>query len=264
MSSSSSRPALAVVPVSVTAHGQLDAILRCLVSLRCSLPNAPLVVAAGGESDPDLLEQVSAAAQALDGELLCGTGRITEAVNVALGAARDGGVDAVLVAQDCELSQPGWLERLQARQDTRGRPAAVVGGLVLYSDGIVHDAGLYFSLLFREWLPRLRFAPAELSAVLAPTSCPVAPSLQLLRAETLATVGLYDPELALEHGAVDYCLRTFAADLECIFEPSSTAVRLTPPSFDGPAPDEALATSFLALRRKHARVDFSPFIPAVL
>jgi GT2 family glycosyltransferase len=259
------RPLLAIVPVSVAAEDQLEPLARCLVSLYGSAPaGLPIVVAAGADSDPDLLAQVGAAVEELDGELIRSPGAVTAAVNAGLSGARDAGADALLIAQDVELSAPGWLERLQVRPDTAGRPAAVVGGRLLYPEGLVAHAGLYFSVFFREWLPRYLHAPAELPAALTPRACPVGAGLQLIRLQTLERVGVYDPDLAVEYAAIDYCLRTFAAGLECVYEPAAIATRLSPPRFDTPEPDEDLARSYLRLREKHGTTDFTPWIPELL
>jgi GT2 family glycosyltransferase len=262
---SQARPLLAIVPVSVTAEEQLEPLARCLVSLYGSAPaGLPIVVAAGADSEDGLIAQVAAALEELDGELVRSPGPVTPAVNAGLAGARDAGADALLIAQDVELSSPGWLPRLQARPDTAGRPAAVVGGRLLFREGQIAHAGLYFSVFFREWLPRYLHAPGELPAALAPSACPVGPGMQLIRHRTLEQVGLYDPELAVEYATTDYCLRTFAAGLECVYEPAAIATRLTTPSFDGPEEDEDLARSYLRLREKHGTMDFTPWIPELL
>jgi GT2 family glycosyltransferase len=259
------RPLLAIIPVSVATEEQLEPLARCLVSLYGSAPaGLPIVIAAGADSDPDLLAQVAAAVEELDGELVRSPGAVTLAVNAGLAGARDAGADALVIAQDVELSAPGWLQHLQARIDTAGRHAAVVGGRLLYPEGLIAHAGLYFSVFFREWLPRYLHAPGELPAALTPRACPVGSGLQLIRQETLEQVGVYDPELAVEYATIDYCLRTFAAGLECVYEPAAIATRLTPPSFDGPEPDEDLARSYLRLREKHGTTDFAPWIPELL
>jgi GT2 family glycosyltransferase len=262
---SQARPLLAIVPVSVTREEQLEPLARCLVSLYGSAPaGLPIVVVAGADSDDDLIAQVAAAVDELDGELIRSPGAVTPAVNAGLAGARDAGADALLLAQDVEGTAPGWLPRLQARPDTAGRPAAVVGGRLVFSTGIIAHAGLYFSVFFREWLPRYLHAPAELPAAVTPRACPVGPGLQLIRQETLEQVGLYDPDLAGEFATVDYCLRTFATGLECVYEPAAIATRLTAPRFDGPDPDAELARSYLRLREKHGAMDFTPWIPELL
>jgi len=262
---SQARPLLAIVPVRVTAQEQLEPLARCLVSLYGSAPaGLPIVVAAGADSDDVLLAQVGAAVEDLDGELVRSPGAITPAINAGLAGARDLGADALIVDQDVELTRPDWLARLQARPDTAGRPAAVVGARLLFREGLIAHAGLHFSVFFREWHPRYLHAPGELPAALIPQACPVGPGLQLVRHEALVQVGLYDPQLEGQFAAIDFCLRTFAAGLECVYEPAAVALRQTPPSFDAPSPGEEFARSHLALRDKHRTMDFTPWIPELL
>ena len=259
------RPTLAVVAVRVRDETQLDGVLRRLVSLSSSAPGVPLVAAAGSDSSPALLDTVALAAEELGGELVRGPAGVVAAMNAGLRAAREEGVDAVVVAGDVELDDAEWLPRLGARRDTLGRPAAVVGARLLHPGGLVAAAGQYFSPLSRDWQPRLRFAPSDLPAALAPCLCPVG-GLVLIRAETLARIGLLDEELNGEHAVLDFCLRAFAAGLECVYEPSALARMQA-----DPAPAVALAPvderehqrSTRVLRAKHRHTDFSLWTPEV-
>ena len=118
----------------------------------------------------------------------------------------------------------GWLDRMRERTDTEGRPAAVVGARLLYPNGLIQHAGVFFSLLNRDWLHRYRFGPANLPEALKPTRCIVTGALQFIRWETLDQIGLYDEGYRLCFEDVDYCLRVFKAGLECIYEPSVVAM----------------------------------------
>lgn len=261
------RPVVAVVPLVLTDSGQLEPLARALVSLIASQPGIPLILAGGATSDGALLDQAAAAAEELDGELVRSPGSVTAAVNAGLRAAAEGGADVLLLGQDVELDGSAWLDRLRARTDTQGRPAAVVGGRLVHPAGLLAEAGLYFSLLLREWLPRLQFAPHDLPAALAPCSCPVGTALQLIRWETLTTIGVHDEALTPAHANVDFALRAFAAGLECVYEPSALARRLTPA-----APAAELAPharriherSTRALWDKHRSTDLTPWTPVTL
>ena len=263
---SSIRPAVAVVPVALREPGDLDALAHCLVALTTSDPALPTIVAGGANSEPALLDQVAIAADELGGELVRSPGGVPAAVNAGLRAARDVGADVLLIGQDVVPAAAGWLDRLRARNDTQGRPAAVVGGRLVHPNGILAEAGLYFSLLLREWLPRLRYAPADLPAALTACACPVGTGLQLIRHETLIEVGLYDEDLTLEHANVDFCLRALGVGLECIYDPSAVGRRLSPalPAEEPSAAAlRALDRSTRALWSKHADVDFSPWTPVI-
>ncbi len=219
------RPTLAVVPIALATPADLDAALRCLVSLWSTARDAQAIVVDDGTSSPALVAQLAIAVQ----ELGYALERLPEArgrgaaINLGLERAARTGADALVVDPRVELVAPHWLERMRARTDGQGRPAAVVGARLIDGNGLLDHAGMFFSLLRREFFHRFRFGPANLPEALAPTRCPVSQSLQLIRHETLEAVGRYDESLALGYEGVDFCLRAFAAGLECIYEPSAVA-----------------------------------------
>src|SRR4051794_3390708 len=175
-------------------------------------------------------------------------------------------MDAVLVNADMEFTQPGWLDLMRARRDTKDRPAAVVGARLLYPNGLLQHAGVYFSPIRREFAHRFQYGPADLPEALVPCRCPVTGALQLIRHETLASIGIYDPRFGLGHEDMDYCLRAFAAGFECIYEPAAVALHHES-LFRGNA-SEAIAAmakrSALYLREKHGATDMTPWTPVVL
>jgi O-antigen biosynthesis protein len=187
-------------------------------------------------------------------------------VNVGLARALAEGRDALLINADVEFTWPGWLEALQARTDTQDRPAAVVGGLLLFPSGLIQHAGVYFSLLGRGFDHRFRYAPATLPEAHVPSRCPVTGALQLIRHECLEAVGLYDEAFRLGFEDVDFCLRVFASGRESIYEPAAMAThheslfRGTPTRRISRWQQESLEL----LRRKHMHTDFSPWVPPVL
>jgi GT2 family glycosyltransferase len=220
------RPVAAIVPTYLRKPEELDVLLACLVSLKATAPHAMVLVVDDCSPVPALVHQLEVAADEI-GVAFVAKDRNTgfaQTVNVGLELARAEGWDAVLVNADIEFTQPGWLERMQARTDTQGRPAAVVGARLLYPNGLLQHAGIFFSLLRRDFFHRFHFGPGDLPEALEPCRCPVTGALQLIRHETLETVGLYDPDYKLAYEDVDYCLRVFQAGLECIYEPTASAM----------------------------------------
>jgi GT2 family glycosyltransferase len=216
-------------------------------------------------------EPLAAAARAAAGELGMGYLRNDEnrgfaaTVNAGLRIALAEGLDALLVNADVEFTTPGWLEALQGRTDTLGRPAAVVGGRLLFADGLIQHAGIYFSVLHRDFFHRFRYGPADLPEALVPCRCPVTAALQLVRLETLQAVGLYDEEFGLGYEDVDYCLRVFASGRECIYEPAAVALH-PEKTFRGRASariDALHERSAAHMWAKHAGTDLSPWIPEI-
>jgi GT2 family glycosyltransferase len=217
---------LCVIPSFLRTEGDLDLLVRCLVSLWSTAPQADVVVVDDGSPGRELLVPLTAAIQELGYELIAKDENegFARTVNVGLRRALETGRDAILVNADIEFHEAGWLERMLARTDTLGRPAAVVGARLLYPNGLIQHAGAFLSLRTRAFWHRCQYAPADLPEALDPVRCPVTAALQLIRHETLEEVGLYDEEFRMAYEDVDYCLRVFNADLECVYEPTVCAI----------------------------------------
>lgn len=258
---------LAVIPAYLRDTEDLDKLLRCLVSLRETAPAATVLVVDDASPSDELAGMAGVAAQELDAVFVRNEENLGFAgtVNVGLNVAREHGLDAVLVNADIEFAHPGWLEALLARGDSQGRPAAVVGARLLFPNGTIQHAGIYFSLLNRDFFHRFRYGPADLPEALVPTRCPVTAALMLVRHATLEAVGLFDEEFGMAYEDVDYCLRVFAAGLECIYEPQALAVHLEKAFRDRPTAraQELAERSARHMWAKHAATDLSPWVPAV-
>jgi GT2 family glycosyltransferase len=219
-------PTLAIVPTYLREHSELDVLLKCLVSLQASAPEAQVLVVDDHSPDASLARLAELATAELGQAFVRkeANSGFAATVNVGLEVALASGADAVLVNADVEFPQAGWLAVMKERRDTRGRSAAVVGARLLYPNGLIQHAGVYFSLLQRGFAHRFLHGPGDLPEALVPCRCPVTGALQLIRHGTLATVGLYDETFGLGFEDMDYCLRTFAAGLDCIYEPGALAI----------------------------------------
>ncbi|MGH2901261.1 MAG: glycosyltransferase [Solirubrobacteraceae bacterium] len=257
---------IAVVPIYLRTPADLDVLLRCLVSLRETAPQADVLVVDDRSPAGELVELV---------DLVCGelaielhrrpvNGGFSRAVNVGLRRALEDGRDALLVNADIEFHEPGWLEPMLARTDTSGALAAVVGARLLYPNGLLQHAGVYYSTLHRFWSHRFAFGPADLAEALAPCRCPVTGALQLIRHECLTAVGLYDESFRMGWEDVDYCLRVFASGRECIYEPAACATHAESlfRSRTGDGQDGWENESWKTLGAKYAGTDLSAFMPA--
>jgi GT2 family glycosyltransferase len=219
------RPTLCVIPTFLRSDAELDVVLRCLVSLATTAPDAQVVVVDDFSPERGLVASLKVACDELGFDLVQRTANagFSTTVNVGLRRALESGMDAVLVNADIEFIDAGWLDRMRERNDTQGRPAAVVGARLLYPNGLLQHAGIFLSLLNRDWMHRFHYGPSNLPEALVACRCPVTAALQLIRHETLVSVGLYDEGYRMCFEDVDYCLRVFDADLECIYEPSVRA-----------------------------------------
>jgi GT2 family glycosyltransferase len=262
------RSTLAIVPTFLRRQEELDVVLWCLVSLRQTAPDATVLVVDDHSPEAELARLVELACDELGAAFVRADANagFATTVNVGLELALANEMDAVLVNADVEFPEPGWLNRMRARTDSAGRPAAVVGARLLYPNGLLQHAGIYFSALHRGFGHRFLHGPADLPEALAPARCPVTAALQLVRWETLASVGLYDESFGMAFEDVDYCLRVFEAGLECIYEPSALAIHHEQ-YFRGrrsKRTDEMHARSNARLLEKHATTDLGAWTPTAL
>jgi GT2 family glycosyltransferase len=262
------RPALCVIPAYLRTPAQLDLLVRCLFSLWRTAPGTEVLVVDDGSPEPGLVAQLEVAAPELGFDLYRkfeNTG-FSQTVNVGLRRALETGRDAVLINADIEFFDEGWLERMQARTDSAGRPAAVVGARLLYPNGLIQHAGIFASLLKRDWIHRFQYGPSDLPEALVACRCPVTAALQLVRHDTLETVGLYDERFSMCFEDVDYCLRTFDAGLECIYEPSVRAFHHEMMFRSNPSPklERWLKESTRYMWSKWGAADVSAWVPEAL
>jgi GT2 family glycosyltransferase len=254
-------PTLIVVPVRAESAEELDPILQTLVSVGATAPTTMILVV----DDRSPAPQAQLIEAACD-ELQCayvlqedGEG-VSAAINVGLTVAGEHGMNACLVASGLLMESPGWLERLQARTDTSGNPAAVAGGAILEADGTIRHAGYFFSLFRRDWSARLRNVPEELLDVHDPMLCPVSTELVLIRRPWIEKVGGFDDVLEGPHASLDYCLRVHAEGGECVLEPTVRARALERADAE---PNERVPSA-RRLRLKHANVNFQRWSPEVV
>ena len=263
------RPSLAIIPAFVRSDAELEVLLRCLVSLATTAPDARVMVVDDHSPERGLVDNLQIACDELGFELVRKeeNSGFSRTVNVGLRRALEIGADAVLVNADIEFMDAGWLDRMRSRTDTQGNPAAVVGARLLYPNGLIQHGGVFLSLLNRDWMHRFQFAPNDLPEALVPCRCPVTAALQLIRHETLEAVGLYDEGYRMCFEDVDYCLRVFEAELECIYEPSVRAFHHEK-MFRGRNPSERVLEwtrlSTLRMKALWGFKDLSRWVPEVI
>lgn len=189
----------------------------------------------------------------------------SKTVNVGLERARDQGRDAVLLNADVEITTPGWLKVMQKTADAKRRPAAVVGALLLYPTGLIQHAGIYFSLLTRTFDHMYKFGPGNLPEALIQQSRPVTGAFQYIRHEALMKVGLYDEGFHMAHEDVDYCIRTYLADLECVYQPRVRAFHFEMMFRGRPSPklQQWQEQSWIFFANKYANQNFAGFVPFI-
>lgn len=171
--------------------------------------------------------------------------------------------DAVLLNADMELETPNWVERCQQTTDGKGRPAAVVGALLSYPNGLIQHAGIYFSVITRTFDHMYKYGPQNLPEALEKRECPVTGAFQYIRHDTLTKVGLYDEKFKMGWEDVDYCIRVFLEDLACVYNPNIRSVHYEM-LFRG-KPSEKVRNwqnqSFMYLCLKYQEQSFAGLVP---
>lgn len=190
-------------------------------------------------------------------------GGFSETVNVGLRRALEDGREAILMNADMEMTTPGWLKRCRDTTDAAGRPAALVGALLVFPNGLIQHGGVYLSLLTRDFNHTFKYAPSNLAEALHKRACPVTGAFHYIRHETLEAVGLYDERFRLGWEDMDYCFRVINEGLQCVFNPNIRALHHE--SFFRARPSKKAemwtAKSFQSLVHKYAEQSFAGLVP---
>lgn len=182
-------------------------------------------------------------------------------VNVGLRRARKTDRHALLVNADIEFIGNGWFDHM------RQNPAAVVGALLLYPNLLIQHAGVYFSVIVREFDHIYRGAPMTLAQAHEPRICPVTGALQLIKHETLKKIGIYDENFRMGYEDVDYCHQVFKSGMQCAYEPQAQAIHHES-MFRKRDPSKQLVEwqqqSWEYLHQKHAGHNFADYVPTLM
>lgn len=185
----------------------------------------------------------------------------SKTINVGLQRALLSGQDAVTINADILMTTPNWVRTCKATTDEKGDKAAVIGGLLSYPTGQIQHAGVYFSMLTRDFNHLYKYAPETLPEAHTKRICPVTGAFQYIRHETLEKVGIYDPAFHMGWEDVDYCIRVFLARMRCVYNPNVRAIHDESMFRGRPSPkiDEWQRKSFIYLMLKYRNLDFSDF-----
>ena len=180
-------------------------------------------------------------------------------VNYGLRVARGTEQHALLVNSDMFFLGNHWLDHLRAND------ADVVGGLLLYPNGLVQHAGIYFSVVHRHFDHIYRLAPHRLEQVHKPRICPVTGALMMIKNQTLGKIGLFDEKFHFGYEDVDYCHMVFQAGLRCAYEPQAEAIHHE--SWFSHGSQKArqwMQDGWVYLHKKHQGKEFGSYIPTMI
>jgi GT2 family glycosyltransferase len=187
-------------------------------------------------------------------------------VNVGLQRALEEGRNAFLINADIEVLTKNWVEVCERQPGmVSDKRAAVVGALLLYPNGLIQHAGIFFSLLTRTFDHLYKFGPWNLPEALEADVRPVTGAFQFIRHETLTNVGLYDETFKLGWEDVDYCLRVLLSGRECIYQPAVRALHHES-VFRGRGSEKVSrwqGESYLRLMTKYQDQSFAGLVPTL-
>lgn len=259
---------LVVIPMYLTKDEDVETTLDAVRSVRKTVSDSVDVLCVDDHSpERDLVDGIELGLNRIDAEVFRkeeNTG-FSKTVNVGLQRALDEGRDAVLLNADVEITTPGWLKIMRKTADHQGRPAAVVGALLLYPNGLIQHAGIYFSLLTRTFDHMYKFGPAHLHEANQSFSRPVTGAFQFIRHDTLEKVGIYDENFFMAHEDVDYCIRVYLAELACMYQPRVRAFHFEMMFRGRPNPkiQQWQAKSWIYFAEKYKNQGFQGMVPFV-
>lgn len=254
---------LAIVPTYVRQDQDILLLEDCLETMRNTADSDVLdvLVVDDGSPEEELVGRIDELCGRYDAEfepreINSGFART---VNVGLLRARKEGRDAILVNADIAFDMPGWLEAMQETD------AGIVGALLLYPNGTIQHAGIYFSMLSRTFDHIYHYGPGNLPEAQVPRECPVTAALQYIRHGTMEEVGLYDEEFRLGFEDVDYCIRAWQRGITCCYQPRAIATHHESYFRSRPTPKimRWQQGSWLHFAQKHAQTNFAQFVPSL-
>lgn len=251
---------LGVMPTFLRTEQDLDTARVAIETFRATCSADLLVIDDGSPFGTNMLSQV-AKENGIDMMPKEENEGFSRTVNLGLRRARREGKHAVLVNADIQFFHNGWLSEMLAND------ADVVGAQLLFPNGLVQHAGIYYSVISRQFDHIFRFAPSTLAAVQEPRICPVTGALQLIKSQVIKEIGFYDENFRMGYEDVDYCHMAFQAGMKCAYEPKAIAIHHEG-MFRHRDPSEKLKQwtirSWDYLHEKHAGVDFSEYVPTLL
>ncbi|MBX3414312.1 MAG: glycosyltransferase [Pirellulales bacterium] len=252
---------------------------QCIESLEATgaLERADLWIVDHLTQEPDAVTYLERLAQRHHVVRATGDFNFSRLVNQGVAAAGRDYSHYLLLNNDIEATEAGWLDHLLA---TAGRPeVGAVGATLLYPDGAIQHAGVVLGMrglaghyhlgtsfhdesgIRRTAVPPSLVATREVSAVTA--------ACVLVSHEAWHAVGGFDTNIAVGYGDVDFCLRLQMAGFRILHDPHALLVHHESRSRGRAVWDPHPADTKCFLRRYHGVIlagdpFYSPLLSNVL
>jgi GT2 family glycosyltransferase len=248
---------LLIIPTYFSSEKHVKVFEECITTIR-NTTNAEIICVDDCSPDDELYEKARAVTYTyanIDLVQNRENSGFAKTVNVGLRRALKEKRDAVLVNQDMEFREEGWLEQAASHD------ADIVGGLLLYPNGLIQHAGIYFSTISRAFVHRFGMCFPKVPAALRIAECPVTGALQYIKYETLEKFGIYDEKFFLGYEDVDYNLRVLLGGGKCLYDPRVIAIHhesIIRKDYKNHMQVESLRR----IMEKYRGVDFSGLVPS--
>jgi GT2 family glycosyltransferase len=249
---------LLVIPIYLYKEKHLEVFKTCIKTLR-KTTDAEVLCCDDCSPDKNLLEQAISYTEQYDNiswrfnEVNSG---FAKTVNIGNKKALEEKRDSVLVNADIEFTEIGWLEKMGSNDSD------LIGALLLYPNGLIQHAGIYFSILTRTFHHRFLFCMPNTPEALIKAACPVTGALQYIKYETLNKVGFYDENFFMGYEDVDYNLRVLFEGGECLYDPEVKAFHYESLIRSGQQ-TEKQQQSLLYIMQKYQNKDFKGYVPTM-
>ena len=215
------RPVTIVMPTFGAPDATIDAVRRLK---RTTDPARTRIVVVDDASAPEHQHRL----QSLSGislDLASENAGFASSVNRGIRRA-DSGDDIVVMNNDVIVDKH-WLQRLQRTAHLEER-IGITGPKLLYPDGRIQSAGTYRNLGAPEWFDhRYRFMPSEYGpARVRDTALAMTGACIYVKRSVVDEIGLFDEGFGMGFEDVDYCLRTWQAGREVVYEPRAASTHL--------------------------------------
>lgn len=253
---------LGIIPTYLSTEYHLRVLEDCLRSIRATEPDLELLIVDDDSPLKTKVEFLHDNRKEYDYHYIekYKNEGFSKTVNLGLADCVTEKRDAILINSDIEFTHKDWVKLLSENTDYD-----ITGALLLFPNGIIQHAGIYFSPITLTFDHRFKGAPGNLPAALEPCECPVTAALQFIRYSTLTELGLYDEDYRLGFEDVDYQIRAMFAGKKMLYNPEVKAIHHES-LFRGNISekhDEWQNQSFMTLLDKHSDKDFYGKVPTM-